>query len=129
MTGTVRQQEANETWRQAHSELPREDVLTSPSDVNRRAGLAIQEIVKAMVQMLEERQKLTRDVTMATQISEEQGERPLDGSTASNAGSQNWHQIKFATKLISVFKGKEEENVTKWLKRILSVARLLMTKF
>lgn len=90
-----------------------------------RAGLDIQEIVKAVVQVLEERQRVTSDVT--TQALREQWKRPLGGSTASangNVGSQNWHQIKFATKSIPVFEGKEEENVAKWLERISSVARL-----
>lgn len=58
--------------------------------------------------------------------SREQWERSRGGNAGSadgNAGSQNWHQIKFATKLISVFEGKEEENVVKWLERISSVTR------
>lgn len=96
-----------------------------------RAGLDIQEIVKAVMQVLEERQRMTSDVTMATQASREQWEGPLGRSTANadvNADSQNWHQIKFATKLIPVFEGKKEENVVKWLERISSVFIISTTK-
>lgn len=38
--------------------------------------------------------------------------------------SQNWNQIKFTSKLIPNFAGKEEENVVTWLERIGSIGRL-----
>lgn len=46
------------------------------------------------------------------------------GSSGTQDSNNNWSQIKFATKLIPMFSGKEAENVSKWLDRISSVARL-----
>lgn len=45
-------------------------------------------------------------------------------STPVSQVSQNWQQIKFATKLIPPFAGRDEENVVQWLERISSVARM-----
>lgn len=55
--------------------------------------------------------------------------RPLSetGSSAPvnyGGSSQNWQQIKFVTKLIPPFAGRDEDNVVRWLERIGSVARV-----
>lgn len=80
-------------------------------------GINVQEIVRAVVQEIEVRQRNSR------------GESPRDmrnGSAISSEGStnNNWNQIKFATKLIPTFSGKTEENVVRWLERIAAVARM-----
>ncbi|CAL1672713.1 unnamed protein product, partial [Lasius platythorax] len=86
------------------------------------AALNIQEIVQAVVQIMEERQRTSSGNSANTSPPGQRGESPAnsDRSTTSNS----WQQIKFATKLIPPFSGKEEENVVRWLERISSVARM-----
>lgn len=80
----------------------------------------IQEIVRAVVQVLNENQHTPLRTEGPSQLTREASA----GSANLSANSNNWHQIKFATKLIPTFAGKEEENVVKWLERITSVAGL-----
>lgn len=46
------------------------------------------------------------------------------GSNFHALTSQNWSQIKFMTKLIPNFAGKENENVIRWIERCCSIARM-----
>lgn len=88
------------------------------------AAVNIQEIVQAVVQIMEERQRTGSGNSAMTSPPGQREESPSnrDRSTTSNS----WQQIKFAAKLIPPFSGKEEENVVRWLERISSVARMYM---
>lgn len=83
-------------------------------------NINMQEVVQAVVQVMEERQRVLSGPGAPPPI-------PRGGSAAStepSTSANNWHQIKFATKLIPTFAGKEEENVVRWLERIAGVARM-----
>ncbi|RLU21486.1 hypothetical protein DMN91_005859 [Ooceraea biroi] len=94
----------------------------------------VQDIVQAVVQVMEQRQRTIDGARVMSQGARvmSQGARVVSqgargGSTASadsNVSAQSWQQIKFATKLIPFFAGKEEENVVIWLERISGVARM-----
>ncbi|XP_071571820.1 uncharacterized protein [Temnothorax nylanderi] len=82
------------------------------------SGVNVQEIVQAVVLVMEERQRVR---------SGSGGSLPATGSVTSgievDTSNVNWQQIKFATKLIPTFAGKDDENVIRWLERISCVAR------
>lgn len=86
---------------------------------NVSSQINVQEIVQAVVQVLEKRQR-SSDGT--------RGSPAVTGDTGStveiNTSAINWQQLKFATKLIPVFSGKDEENVVKWLERIMCAANM-----
>lgn len=69
------------------------------------------------MQVLEKRQQMMNDVTVATQATRKQEERSDSTILFSRClrDHQNSiiirHQIKFAIKLMPVFEGKEEENI------------------
>lgn len=47
----------------------------------------------------------------------------LSGSSQTST-HHKWNQIKFTSKLIPTFAGKENENIVSWLERITSIGRL-----
>jgi hypothetical protein len=91
---------------------------------NMPIGIAftMQDIVQAVVQVMEtnhtrnERQSQTED--------------PLSRSASSGSANShlftahNWGQMKFASKLIPNFVGKDDENVDRWIERCISIARI-----
>lgn len=85
--------------------------------------LNMQEIVDAVVRALQDRPCMEqRRIDTATSRPDTQA---TNSSMETHSGSNyNWGQIKFMSKLIPPFAGKEEENVTKWIERISSMARL-----
>lgn len=83
------------------------------------AAINVQEIVQAVVQVMDERQRTNNHVGFS---SRNYGNASPSSSDLTN--STSWHQIKFATKLIPFFSGKEEENVVKWLERVAGIARM-----
>lgn len=87
----------------------------SPSAIN------IQEIVQAVVQVMESRR------INQTEPNGENGQlsRTMSGASngAQSTASHSWNQIKFTAKLIPIFAGKDDENVVKWVERCTSVAR------
>lgn len=81
--------------------------------------MSIQEIVQAVVQIIDERQRTSEETRRSPAIS-----RDMGSTVEVNTSAINWQQIKFATKLIPTFPGKDEENIVKWLKRINCAARM-----
>lgn len=82
----------------------------------------LQDLVRAIIQTHEETRQARPILGMNT---------PQQASVASAAGSdtstntfQNWNQIKFTSRMIPPFSGREEENIVKWLERVANVARL-----
>lgn len=93
---------------------------SAPTQIGQNTALNIDDIVRAVVQVMDAREQSRR---------EERRLPPLErGSSATNSESSSsankWSQIKFATKMIPIFSGKDEENIQKWIERIASVARL-----
>jgi len=84
----------------------------------------------------EDLQQLMRTVTQAFEDfaprtrPEARGTPPMNGLAAScsaenaSVSGQNWSQIKFTTKLIPAFAGRDDENVIQWIERIGSIGRL-----
>lgn len=88
---------------------------------NANNTINVQEIVQAVVQMLDARQRV-QSQARSTPFHED------GNSSVTDTSIVNWQQIKFATKLILPFAGRDYENVTRWLKRISSVARMYKLK-
>ncbi|XP_071653044.1 uncharacterized protein, partial [Temnothorax longispinosus] len=86
-------------------------------------ALNMQEIVQAVVQVMEERQRM-RDGSAGSFSTTRSVSSCIEVDTA----NVNWQQIKFATKLIPTFAGKDDENVIRWLERISCVARMYKFK-
>lgn len=82
--------------------------------------LNMQEIVDAVVRALQDRPCMEQR-RIDTVTSRPDTQATMETHSGSN---YNWGQIKFMSKLIPPFAGKEEENVTKWIERISSIARL-----
>lgn len=76
------------------------------------AAVNIQEIVQAMVQIMEERQRTSSGNSANTSPPGQRRESPAnsDRSTTSNS----WQQIKFAAKLIPPFSGKKRKMCVGW---------------
>ncbi|XP_011690850.1 PREDICTED: uncharacterized protein LOC105451855 [Wasmannia auropunctata] len=83
----------------------------------------LQDIVRAVVQALNVAQGQPVSVAPDWPSSEA---RPMTSpsSDSQSSGFHNWNQIKFASKLIPSFAGKEDENIIPWLERIASIARM-----
>ncbi|XP_011699701.1 PREDICTED: uncharacterized protein K02A2.6-like, partial [Wasmannia auropunctata] len=81
------------------------------------------DIVRAVVQALNVAQGQPVSVAPDWPSSEA---RPMTSpsSDSQSSGFHNWNQIKFASKLIPSFAGKEDENIIPWLERIASIARM-----
>jgi len=91
---------------------------------NSERAINVQEIVQAVVQALE----ASRFQSGEVRGDPERARRPRTPSSSGN-GSQpitanNWNQIKFTSKLIPEFAGKEDQNVVTWLERCVSIARI-----
>lgn len=91
---------------------------------NLTAGINMQEIVQAVVQILSTKQHPSPISGATASYGSNVGELQASPYTANNIPPTNWHQVKCAGKLIPSFAGKEEENVVKWLDRISHIARM-----
>ncbi|XP_011694049.1 PREDICTED: uncharacterized protein LOC105453626 [Wasmannia auropunctata] len=80
----------------------------------------LQDIVRAVIQALNVAQG--QQVSAAPDWSSSEA-RPMTSpsSDSQSSGVHNWNQIKFASKLIPSFTGKEDENIISWLERIASI--------
>lgn len=75
---------------------------------------SVQEIVQAVLQALDtNRAQQPQANTHAPR--QMLGQSPSPSTDSQANGFQNWNQIKFATKLIPSFAGKEDENVVAWI--------------
>lgn len=83
----------------------------------------MQDIVQAVVRAMESGQaRLERSNPPSPR--RDPGISPAMSSGPQSSVLRNWNQIKFTSKLIPTFAGKEEENVVTWLERIGSIGRL-----
>ncbi|XP_076385878.1 uncharacterized protein LOC143264115 [Megachile rotundata] len=85
----------------------------------------IQEIVQAVLQALESNSGIRpRGESIREPDRQISGPPPSPSNGSQASALQNWHQVKFSSKLIPSFTGQEEENVVLWLERIVSIGRL-----
>lgn len=101
-----------------HEEIERN--ISTPNVIP--GGVNIQQIVNAVVQVLQS-QQVSRVNTEMISGSSTQAPRTRNADSGQNL-TNNWNQVKFTAKLIPVFSGKEDENIITWLDRIVNVAQM-----
>jgi len=94
----------------------------SAQRINSHNQINIQEIVQAVVAVV------AGDGGPPTIFRRHKRLPAASGNTGStvevNTEAINWQQLKFATKLIPTFSGRDKENILKWLERIMCAARM-----
>lgn len=88
-------------------------------------NLVMQDVVRAVIEALESRSRNEHPAVNQ----EHQRYTPNDSTPRSRSEVRpnihiNWNEIKFITKLIPSFTGKDEESVERWIQRISSVGRI-----
>lgn len=99
-----------------------QDVTHGP-DLN-ISSTNMQDLLRAFLQILEERSTSSLPAANLERLNMPAGLSPRSITSERASGYNNWNEINFISKLIPVFSGKDDENVERWIQRVVSIGQV-----